>query len=195
MRGHHAQNPPPSLSCSGNVLKETAFSCSRAGLCCKKRLPLLMWFFFISSSAGPQTAAPQWQSPQWLFFLCFSLISLDLRLLLCSPVHTSHRHCTGDGTSGFDKQRNVLLWVASAEQSLIRNGFLFCPNMFPEVLSKLGKSLVGSQIGAYALCTLHFCFYLQTLRVFSGFLVWRRKCWPGSSDCPFNNNPCAASDI
>lgn len=187
--------PHPAWAAQAMSWKRQLSHAQEQGYAARRCYPCLCGVFFISSSAGPQTAAPQWQSPQWLFFLCFSLISLDLRLLLCSPVHTSHRHCTGDGTSGFDKQRNVPLWVASAEQNLIRNGFLFCPNMFPEVLSKLGKSLVGSQIGAYALCTLHFCFYLQTLRVFSGLLVWRRKCWPGSSDCPFNNNPCAASDI
>lgn len=170
----------------------------RAGLCCKKkRLPLLLWCLWSVIQQEPKLLYHTGNCLCCVFSsTCLNLISLDLRQLLFSPFHPRFTHTLqylGNGTSVFDKPRNVPLCIASAEQGLSGEGLPFCPNMFPELLSKFGESRGQSPIGA---TSMHFWFYLQTLTVCSGLLVCRtrRNAWPGSSDCPFNNQPHAVSD-
>lgn len=125
----------------------------RAGLCCKKkRLPLLLWCLWSVIQQEPKLLYHTGNCICCVFSsTCLNLISLDFRQLLFSPFHLHFTHTLqylGNGTSVFDKPRNVPLCIASAEQGLSGEGLPFCPNMFPELLSKSGESCGWSRIGA-----------------------------------------------
>ena len=155
MRGHHAQDHLPKLiSCADDLLKQAAFSyCAEQGYVARRRC--CSCFLWHSWALIQQESTLLYHTGNCCLCdfssTCLSLISLHLRQLLFSPVHPHFAQTLqylGDETFVFDKQRNVPLCVAGAEQGLSGEGLPFRPNVFPELLSKSGESHGGSQIGA-----------------------------------------------
>lgn len=118
----------------------------RAGLCCKKKmLPLLLQCLRSLIQQEPKLLCYTGNCHLFGFSsTCLSLISLDLRQLLFSPIHprfTQALQYLGHGTSVFDKQRNVPFCIASAVQGLSGEGLPFSSNTFPELLQSLGRAI------------------------------------------------------
>lgn len=187
----HAQDPLPNLSsCSDDLLKQVAFSYSSGQgyavrMCCSWSCHVYgQWFssrpncctiLAIASSVPFLPLTSAWSL--WTSDSCFS-----------APFTPALQYL-GDGTSVFHKQRYVPLWVASAEQRLSGDGLPFPSNAFPELLQNLGRAIRDLRLEPPQFTFIFTCKpwqFVMALSAGPGGTV-------GSNNCPFNNQPHAAS--